>query len=80
LAERSPIQHRTGAALLRRPTEALCSNNYLACPLSRPDTIRLGVCPLCTTFVELHTAIGALRQVVEGRLFEQYSTERLGVT
>jgi kynureninase len=45
-----------------------------------PDTLRLGLSPLCTTFVEIHRAVQALRTVVVDRLFEQYSSERSGVT
>jgi kynureninase len=45
-----------------------------------PDTLRLGVSPLCTTFAEIHAAVQALRMVVEERLFERYSAERSGVT
>ncbi len=46
----------------------------------RPDNIRIGVCPLSTTFAELHTAVEALHQVVVERLYEKYSPEASGVT
>jgi kynureninase len=45
-----------------------------------PDNIRLGVCPLYTTYVEIHAAVTALRDVVAERVFAQYSAERHGVT
>ena len=45
-----------------------------------PDNIRLGICPLYTTFTEIHTAVAALRAVVADRLYEHYPTERQGVT
>ncbi len=45
-----------------------------------PDNLRFGVCPLYTSFAELHTAVMALRQVVVDRLYERYSAERSGVT
>jgi kynureninase len=35
-----------------------------------PDNIRIGVCPLSTTFAELHAAVMALHQVVVARLYE----------
>jgi kynureninase len=63
-----------------RIARALIDRMHVIPDFRPPDTIRLGVCSLCTTFVELHTAIGALRQVVEDRLFAKYSTERFGVT
>jgi kynureninase len=46
----------------------------------RPDNIRLGVCPLSTTFVELHMAVMALHKVVAERLYEEYPLEASGVT
>lgn len=45
-----------------------------------PDGIRLGVCPLYTTYGEIHAAVTALRAVVEERLYEAYPREREGVT
>ena len=45
-----------------------------------PDNIRLGVCPLYTTYREIHQAATALRTVVVDRLYEQYRAERQGVT
>ena len=45
-----------------------------------PDSIRLGVCPLYTTYSEIHAAVSALRTVVTERLFEEYPLDRQGVT
>jgi kynureninase len=45
-----------------------------------PDNIRLGVCPLYTTFAELHAAVMALRDAVVERLYERYPVQRVGVT
>lgn len=45
-----------------------------------PDLIRLGICPLYTTYRELCTAVEALRQAVTDRLFAVYPAERQGVT
>jgi kynureninase len=45
-----------------------------------PDNIRLGVCPLYTTYAEIHAAVTALRDVVAEQVFARYSTERQGVT
>ncbi len=44
-----------------------------------PDNLRLGVCPLSTTFAELHATVIALRQIVLERLYEQYPCDRRGV-
>lgn len=45
-----------------------------------PDLIRLGVCPLYTSYRELHHAVEALRGSVTERLYEQYPVEPQGVT
>ena len=45
-----------------------------------PDNIRLGVTPLYTTFTEIYQALTRIRIIVENRIYEQYSAERLAVT
>ena len=45
-----------------------------------PDNIRLGLAPLYNTFVEIHKALDRMRTIVEERIYEQYSSERLPVT
>ncbi len=45
-----------------------------------PDNIRLGIAPLYTTYEELHTAVRALREVVQSGSFQQYSDVIKGVT
>jgi kynureninase len=40
-----------------------------------PDNIRLGVCPLYTSYAEIHAAVTALRDVVAESVFEQYSSD-----
>lgn len=45
-----------------------------------PDNIRLGITPLYTTFVELHTAVSRIQQIMEDRLYEKYSDEKTTVT
>jgi kynureninase len=45
-----------------------------------PDNIRLGVTPLYTTFTEIHQALVRIRTIVEERVYEKYSPERLAVT
>lgn len=45
-----------------------------------PDNIRLGIAPLYTTFTDIYRAMARLRQIVEQRIYEQYSAERLAVT
>lgn len=45
-----------------------------------PDTIRLGLAPLYTTFREIHTGVTRLKQVVEERLYEKYAAQAPIVT
>jgi len=45
-----------------------------------PDNIRLGVCPLYTTYAEVLQAVHALRAVVADRLYAEYPREHSGVT
>ena len=45
-----------------------------------PDSIRLGVCPLYTTYAEIHAAMTALRTVTAERLYEEYPPELQRVT
>lgn len=45
-----------------------------------PDNLRLGVCPLYTTYSELHTAALALRRAVNERLYEEFPPQPTGVT
>ena len=45
-----------------------------------PDTIRLGLAPLYTTYRDIHTAVTRLRTVVAERLYERYSADAPIVT
>lgn len=40
-----------------------------------PDNIRLGITPLYTSFSELHTAVMRIKQIMDEKLYEKYSTE-----
>ncbi len=45
-----------------------------------PDTIRLGIAPLYTTFRDIHTAVLCLQKIVEERLYEKYPSQAPVVT
>ena len=45
-----------------------------------PDNIRLGIAPLYTSFVDIHTTVTRMQQIVEERLYEKYSAEMATVT
>ena len=45
-----------------------------------PDVIRLGICPLYTTYAELERAVEALHTAVADRLYEEFPSQRSAVT
>jgi kynureninase len=45
-----------------------------------PDNIRLGITPISTTFTEIAEAVSRTKQVMEGRLYERYPSQRSKVT
>ncbi|MEM9773567.1 MAG: kynureninase [Chloroflexota bacterium] len=45
-----------------------------------PDNIRLGFTPLYTSYVDVHTAVMRLRQIMLDKLYEKYSEEKPAVT
>lgn len=45
-----------------------------------PDNIRFGFTPLYTSYVDVHTAVMRLRQIMLDKLYEKYSEEKPAVT
>lgn len=45
-----------------------------------PDNIRLGISPLYNSFMDIYRAIDRMREIVAGKEYEQFSSERLAVT
>lgn len=45
-----------------------------------PDNIRLGIAPLYTTFSDIHAAVMRLKQIVDERIYERYSSDAPVVT
>jgi kynureninase len=68
--------HREGWRISR----ALIDRMGVIPDFRHPDSIRIGVCPLSTTFTGLHAAAMALHRVVVDRLYEEYTSEASGVT
>ena len=46
----------------------------------RTDNIRLGIAPIYTSFVDIHSAVMRLREIVVDRLYERYPVEPPQVT
>jgi kynureninase len=73
---RHPESYRISRALIEAPPPAI----QVIPDFRAPDNIRLGIAPLYTTFTEIHQALNRMRTIVEGKIYEQYSIERLSVT
>jgi kynureninase len=63
-----------------RINRALIDRMHVIPDFRLPDNLRFGVCPLYTTYAEIHAAASALRRVVVERLYAEYPVERSGVT
>jgi kynureninase len=68
--------YRISRALIEAPPPAI----QVIPDFRAPDNIRLGITPLYTTFTEIHRALNRMRTIAEGKIYEQYSLERLAVT
>ena len=73
---RHPEAYRINRALIESPAPAV----KVIPDFRTPDNIRLGIAPLYTTFTEIHRALDRMRVIVEDKIYEQYSSERLAVT
>jgi kynureninase len=73
---RHPEAYRINRALIESPAPAV----RVIPDFREPDNIRLGIAPLYTTFTEIHRALDRMRVIVEDKIYEQYSSERLAVT
>jgi len=61
-------------------TRALIDGASVIPDFRAPDTLRLGLSPLYTSFLDVHTAILRLKRVVERDLYEDYRHVSLTVT
>lgn len=73
---RHPETYRINRALIESPPPAI----KVIPDFRAPDNIRLGITPLYTTFSEIHQALSRIRKILEDRLYEGYSSEKLAVT
>jgi kynureninase len=70
------LRHVEGYRINRALIEAL----NLIPDFRAPDNLRLGIAPVYTRYVEIWEAVQRIRRVVEERIYERYSAERLAVT
>jgi kynureninase len=61
-------------------TRALIDSASVIPDFRAPDTLRLGLSPLYTSFLDIHTAVLRLKQVVETGLYEDFRHVSLTVT
>jgi kynureninase len=61
-------------------TRALIDGASVIPDFRAPDTLRLGLSPLYTTFLDVHTAVLRLKRVVETGLYEDFRHVSLTVT
>jgi kynureninase len=73
---RHPEGYRITRALIESPPPAI----KVIPDFRMPDNIRLGIAPIYTTFTEIYLALERIRVIVQDRIYERYSKERLAVT
>ena len=71
-----PEGYRISRALIEAPPPAI----QVIPDFRAPDNIRFGVTPLYTTYTEIYQALERVRNIVEDKIYEQYSNEQLAVT
>jgi kynureninase len=63
-----------------RIARALVDQMHVIPDFRAPDTLRFGLCPLYTTYAELHRAVSALHDVTRDGRYRCYPGRRRGVT
>ncbi len=71
-----PEGYRINRALIESPPPAI----RVIPDFREPDNIRMGIAPMYTTYMEIHQALSRMRTVVDKKIYEMYSTQRLEVT
>ncbi|OGO41272.1 MAG: kynureninase [Chloroflexi bacterium RBG_16_58_14] len=73
---RHPEGYRICRALIESPPPAV----QVIPDFRTPDNIRLGIAPIYTSYADIHRALERMRVIVEERIYEQYTAEKLAVT
>ncbi len=73
---RHPESFRISRALIESPLPAI----QVIPDFRAPDNIRFGITPLYTTFTEIYQALERVRIIVEDKIYEQYSSDKMAVT
>ncbi len=73
---RHPEAYRINHALI----EAKPPDTKVIPDFRTPDNIRLGIAPAYTSYKDIHRAMQRIKEIVEGKIYEQYSDEKDKVT
>lgn len=63
-----------------RITQALIQKMNIIPDFREPDNIRFGIAPIYTSFVDILTTVQRLEQIVEKKIYENYSSNKSNVT
>jgi kynureninase len=73
---RHPDAYRINRALIESPPPAV----RVIPDFRAPDNIRLGIAPIYTQFADIYRALKRMREIVDGGIYLDYSTDVLAVT
>jgi len=73
---RHPEGYRITRALIESPSPAI----RVIPDFRTPDNIRLGIAPLYNSYKDIHRSMKRMKEIVENKLYEDYSKEMLTVT
>jgi kynureninase len=73
---RHPDAYRISRAMVESPPPVV----RVIPDFRTPDNIRLGIAPIYTTFTDIYRAMDRMREIVNEKVYEQYSVDRLEVT
>jgi kynureninase len=74
------IRHPEAYRINRAMIEAKPPDIKVIPDFRTPDNIRLGIAPIYTSFEDIHRAMKRIKEIVEGKTYEQYSDKRHLVT
>jgi kynureninase len=74
------LRHKEGYRINRALIDSPPPATRVIPDFREPDNIRLGIAPIYTTYIEIYKALERMRQIVEGKVYENFSEERTQVT
>jgi len=76
ISVRHPEAYRINRAMIDSPPPAL----KVIPDFREPDNIRLGIAPIYTRFTDINLALQRIRQIVEDKIYSDYSPQKMTVT